>query len=84
MKRLKDLSEEEISDLFRSVQKVGNVIEEAYKASSLTVSIQVSHANFLVEGFLCLISRHGQSQERKTLGKNTFTNPVSFITMRFD
>lgn len=40
--RLSDLSPEEVIDLFLSVQNVGNVLEKAYKAKALTISLQVS------------------------------------------
>jgi bis(5'-adenosyl)-triphosphatase len=38
--RLADLNPEEVTDLFLSVQHVGKVIEKAYNAQSLTISIQ--------------------------------------------
>ncbi|KAI9021177.1 HIT-like protein [Hyaloraphidium curvatum] len=38
--RLKDLSAEEATDLFLSAQQIGRVIEKAYGAEALTVSIQ--------------------------------------------
>ncbi|KAG8900692.1 hypothetical protein FRB99_005808 [Tulasnella sp. 403] len=38
--RLSDLTPEEISDLFGSIQKVGLAIERAYSAQSLTVACQ--------------------------------------------
>jgi bis(5'-adenosyl)-triphosphatase len=38
--RLADLNPEEVTDLFLSVQHVGKVLEKAYNAQSLTVSIQ--------------------------------------------
>ncbi|PLW07104.1 hypothetical protein PCANC_19479 [Puccinia coronata f. sp. avenae] len=40
VKRLADLSRDEVADLFCSVQKVGSVMESVHKASSLTVAIQ--------------------------------------------
>lgn len=41
--RLADLQTAEVADLFLAVQQVGTVIESAYKASALTISLQVSH-----------------------------------------
>lgn len=38
--RFADLKPEEVTDLFLSVQHVGNVLEKAYHAHSLTISIQ--------------------------------------------
>ncbi|ORY25803.1 HIT-like domain-containing protein, partial [Naematelia encephala] len=38
--RLSDLKAEEVSDLFLSVQKVGQAIERAYNAEALTISLQ--------------------------------------------
>jgi bis(5'-adenosyl)-triphosphatase len=38
--RLADLNQEEITDLFLSVQQVGNIIEKAYHAKALTISLQ--------------------------------------------
>ena len=38
--RLSDLDPEEVTDLFLSVQHVGKVLEKAYNAQSLTISIQ--------------------------------------------
>ncbi|ODN80752.1 hypothetical protein, variant [Cryptococcus amylolentus CBS 6039] len=38
--RLADLNTEEVSDLFQSVQHVGKVLEQVYKAQALTVSLQ--------------------------------------------
>lgn len=40
--RLADLEPREVSDLFLSVQRVGRVIERAYDAEALNVSLQVS------------------------------------------
>ena len=40
--RLSDLHDDEISDLFLTVTKVGKVIEKAYEGEGLTVSCQVS------------------------------------------
>lgn len=40
--RLSDLNSEEISDLFCTVQRVGNIIQKEYKAEALTVTIQVT------------------------------------------
>ena len=40
--RLADLSPDEITDLFLSVQKVGKVIEKEYGGQGLTISCQVS------------------------------------------
>lgn len=38
--RLADLSVEEVTDLFKSVQIVGKAVEKAYKAEALTIAIQ--------------------------------------------
>lgn len=38
--RMKDLTAAEITDLFQSVQRVGNVIESHWQATSLTVTLQ--------------------------------------------
>lgn len=40
VERFADLSKDEVGDLFVLVQKVGNVIEKAFQASSLTISLQ--------------------------------------------
>ncbi|KAG0150409.1 hypothetical protein CROQUDRAFT_29490, partial [Cronartium quercuum f. sp. fusiforme G11] len=40
IKRFIELNEMELHDLFKSVKLIGKVIEEAYKAKSLTISIQ--------------------------------------------
>jgi bis(5'-adenosyl)-triphosphatase len=40
--RFSDLTPEEVSDLFGSVQEIGKVVEKVYGASSLTIAIQVS------------------------------------------
>ncbi|XP_031553245.1 bis(5'-adenosyl)-triphosphatase-like [Actinia tenebrosa] len=40
VKRFADLTEEEVSDLFISTQKISSVIQEEFNASSLTISIQ--------------------------------------------
>lgn len=37
---MSDLTSDEVSDLFLSVQRVGAVLEKAYKAQALTVSLQ--------------------------------------------
>lgn len=44
--RLADLHPEEVSDLFLSVQRVGRVLEKAYDAEALTVSLQVGSLTF--------------------------------------
>ena len=41
--RFSDLNKEEVSDLFISTQTVSNVIKEEYKATSLSIAIQVHH-----------------------------------------
>lgn len=41
--RLADLTREEITDLFGSAQRIGQVVEREYKAESLTVACQVPH-----------------------------------------
>ena len=38
--RFNDLTSEEVSDLFQSVQKVSRMIERHYAATSLTMAIQ--------------------------------------------
>jgi len=38
--RLADLTQDEVSSLFRTAQKVGKVIENAYKADALTMACQ--------------------------------------------
>lgn len=40
--RLSDLTPEEVSDLFQSVQTIGKTIEKATSAKSLTIACQVS------------------------------------------
>ncbi|GJJ13240.1 hypothetical protein Clacol_007491 [Clathrus columnatus] len=40
VKRLIDLSSEEVTSLFSTAQKVGKVVEEAYKADALTIACQ--------------------------------------------
>ncbi|XP_069142377.1 nitrilase and fragile histidine triad fusion protein NitFhit-like [Argopecten irradians] len=40
VERFGDLSQAELSDLFSTVQKVARIVEEHYKATSLTVSVQ--------------------------------------------
>ncbi|KAG9007808.1 hypothetical protein FRB94_001708 [Tulasnella sp. JGI-2019a] len=42
--RLSDLTHEEVSDLFGSVQKIGGVVEKVYKANALTVAVQDGEA----------------------------------------
>lgn len=42
--RLADLSADEVSDLFRSVQRVGSVVEKAYSAEALNIAVQVGQA----------------------------------------
>ena len=39
--RLVDLTPEEVKDLFESVQRIGDGIEKATKAKSLTIACQV-------------------------------------------
>ena len=39
--RLTDLHPEEITDLFLSVQRIGRVVEGAYKAQALSIAVQV-------------------------------------------
>lgn len=39
--RLSDLEPREVSDLFQSVQRVGRMIEKAYKAEALNIALQV-------------------------------------------
>ena len=38
--RLSDLSHDEVTDLFLTVQRVGRMIERVYKASSLNIAMQ--------------------------------------------
>lgn len=52
VKRLVDLSPEEVSSLFSTVQKVGKVVEEAYKADALTLACQVFSTSILFAGIL--------------------------------
>ncbi|NWU63575.1 FHIT triphosphatase, partial [Pterocles burchelli] len=40
VERFRDLCPEEVADLFRTVQRVGNVVEKHFCGTSLTVSIQ--------------------------------------------
>ena len=40
VERFRDLTAEELSDLFLAVQRVSNVIEDVHKASSLTMAVQ--------------------------------------------
>lgn len=40
--RMSDLTAEEVSDLFQSVQVIGKTIEKATNAKSLTIACQVS------------------------------------------
>lgn len=40
VRRLIELSSEEVSDLFQTVQKVGQVVERHYNGTSLTIAIQ--------------------------------------------
>ena len=51
--RLADLTPEEVSDLFMSVQTIGRIIEKATSAKSLTIACQVrlvlSHEGLSVE-----------------------------------
>lgn len=42
--RLADLEANEVSDLFLSVQHVGKVLEDVYKARAMTVSLQVGYS----------------------------------------
>ena len=44
--RFSDLSTEEVSDLFISTQKVSDVIQKEYKATSLSIAIQVNNTQF--------------------------------------
>lgn len=43
-----DLTAEEITDLYLSVQKIGSVVEKAYKGHALTVSTQFGSFSFVV------------------------------------
>ncbi|XP_035193631.1 bis(5'-adenosyl)-triphosphatase isoform X2 [Oxyura jamaicensis] len=40
VERFRDLGPEEVADLFRMAQRVGNVVEKHFGATSLTISIQ--------------------------------------------
>ncbi|KFW70952.1 Bis(5'-adenosyl)-triphosphatase, partial [Pygoscelis adeliae] len=40
VERFRDLSPEEVADLFRMAQRVGNVVEKHFCGTSLTISIQ--------------------------------------------
>lgn len=42
--RLADLEANEVSDLFLSVQHIGKVLEDVYKARAMTVSLQVGNS----------------------------------------
>jgi len=44
VERFKDLSSEEVSDLFRSVQEIGKVVEKHYESEALTIAIQDGRA----------------------------------------
>ena len=39
---MSQLSEAEVADLFVSVQRIGSVLQEAYKAEALSVAVQAS------------------------------------------
>lgn len=41
VERFRDLCPEEVADLFRTAQRVGNVVEKHFCGTSLTFSIQV-------------------------------------------
>jgi bis(5'-adenosyl)-triphosphatase len=41
--RLTDLTHDEVSSLFLTVQKVGQVVEKAFKADALTIACQVNY-----------------------------------------
>ena len=51
--RLSDLEADEISSLFQSVQRIGSVIERAYKAKALTIACQVMilFVNLMMQSF---------------------------------
>ncbi|KAF1532010.1 Bis(5'-adenosyl)-triphosphatase, partial [Eudyptes chrysocome] len=40
VERFRDLCPEEVADLFRTAQRVGNVVEKHFCGTSLTISIQ--------------------------------------------
>ena len=57
VKRFSELSQEEVCDLWQLAQRVGSAIEPHYKASSLTMAIQVcctrgGGAHLRMEAFL--------------------------------
>lgn len=42
MERFQDLNPDEVADLFRTTQRVGNVVEQHFGGTSLTIAVQVS------------------------------------------
>lgn len=46
VERFRDLCPEEVADLFRTAQRVGNAVEKHFCATSLTITIQVCEPNF--------------------------------------
>uniref|UniRef100_A0A8C9S883 Bis(5'-adenosyl)-triphosphatase n=1 Tax=Scleropages formosus TaxID=113540 RepID=A0A8C9S883_SCLFO len=47
VERLRDLRPEEVSDLFQTTQRVANIVEKHFQATSLTVAIQHVHVHVL-------------------------------------
>lgn len=43
VERLRDLKPEEVSDLFNTTQRIANLVEKHFNATSLTIAIQVEH-----------------------------------------
>ena len=42
VERFRDMSPEEVTDLFQAAQRVGTVVEKHFQGTSLTFSMQVS------------------------------------------
>ncbi|KAG9260586.1 bis(5'-adenosyl)-triphosphatase [Astyanax mexicanus] len=47
VERFRDLRPDEVADLFTTTQRVANVVEQHYRASSLTIAIQHVHVHVL-------------------------------------
>lgn len=43
VERFRDLKPEEVSDLFNTTQRIANLVEKHFNATSLTIAIQVEH-----------------------------------------
>ncbi|NXX21915.1 FHIT triphosphatase, partial [Podargus strigoides] len=46
VERFRDLCPEEVADLFRTAQRVGNVVEKHFCSTSLTISIQLDNHHY--------------------------------------